>query len=537
MKNVDTRMQIKQLVFLVLVIFSLLMLFWLLLAPQAAAAGPATPLTMTVAVHDTTDCDGELVRQAERDYLDDRTNLTRRFGDFELALHDSLSGNLVVAGGDAVISGHVSGTVLVVCGNITMTSTSSVDGDVVAVSGTVKRFEGSRIGGDQVETSPESRHHSRARRREDKGWDWERNWERQRQRLAASFDVDAHYNRVDGLYLGGSLPRKYRGFANIGMFGFGGYGFKAKRWQYQGGAEFYIGREFCTALGAEAHDFTDTEDGWIIPRDENTAAALFIKEDFQDYYRRKGFSIFGSQSFGDDFKLTAGYRRDDLLTLENRAVWSLFGGKKKFRQNPTIDEGRLVSYFAEFGWDGRDHERSPRRGWFMNVMAEVSRPSFESDFDYDRVIVDVRRYIPIGYGKNLDVRLRAGSSSGVLPAQFFFDLGGISTLQGHRYKELTGNRMLLGSLEYRMNAGRSRLHDIPILSEFNLILFVDSGMIWKVDEGAGLARFENFDWNRLKTDIGVAITDNDGRVRLNFAKRTDRGNDDLVVTFRLNRAF
>lgn len=537
MKNIDTRMQIKQLLFLVLVIFSLLMLFWLLLAPQAAAAGPAAPLSMTVAAHDTTDCDGELVRQAERDYLDDRTNLTRRFGDFELALHDSLSGNLVVAGGDVVISGRVAGTVLVVCGNITLTSTAVVDGDVVAVSGRVKRFEGSRIGGDQVETSPESRHYSRARRTRDRGWDWERNWKRQQRRLASSFDVDAHYNRVDGFYLGGSLPRKYRGFTNVGMFGFGGYGFKAKRWQYQGGAEFYIGREFRTALGAETHDFTDTEDGWIIPRDENTAAALFIKEDFQDYYRRKGFSLFGSQNFGNDFKLTAGYRRDDLLTLENRAVWSLFGGKKKFRQNPTIDEGKLVSYFTEFGWDSRDHKRSPRRGWLLNAMAEVSRPDFDSDFDYDRMIIDVRRYIPIGYGKNLDLRLRAGSSSGVLPAQFFFDAGGLSTLQGYRFKEFTGNRMLLGNLEYRMNAGRSRLHDIPILSEFNLILFVDSGMIWKVDEGAALANFKDFDWNRLKTDVGVAITDNDGRVRLNFAKRTDRGHDDLVVTFRLNRAF
>lgn len=196
-----------------------------------------------------------------------------------------------------------------------------------------------------------------------------------------------------------------------------------------------------------------------------------------------------------------------------------------------------MSYFTEFGWDSRDHKRSPRRGWLLNAMAEVSRPDFDSDFDYDRMIIDVRRYIPIGYGKNLDLRLRAGSSSGVLPAQFFFDAGGLSTLQGYRFKEFTGNRMLLGNLEYRMNAGRSRLHDIPILSEFNLILFVDSGMIWKVDEGAALANFKDFDWNRLKTDVGVAITDNDGRVRLNFAKRTDRGHDDLVVTFRLNRAF
>lgn len=538
MMDMDTtRNQTKQLLFLVLVIVSLLMVFWLLLSPQAGATErQEEPADLAAA--DTSECDERLVQQAISDYLEGGgPGAARRFGDFELAATDSLTGDLVVAGGDVVISGKLQGTLLVVCGNITLTSTAEVAGDVVAVAGRVKRFAGSRIGGDQIETSPEARPSLRTARHRGKR-DWDREWNRRYRRFTTSFDMELRYNRVDGLYLGGLLPRKYYGVANAGMFGSGGYGFKAKRWQYEAGAELYYGRRFRTILGAEIHDRTDSEDEWIIPHDENTAAALLLKEDFQDYYRRKGFSLYGRQNFGEDIKWTAGYRRDDLLSLENRAVWSLFGGKKKFRENPAIAEGKLVSYFSEFNWDGRDHRRAPRRGWFVQLLTEFSRPGFDSDYDFDRIILDARRYIPIGYGKNLDLRLRTGSSRGELPPQFLFDLGGLSSLPGYRLKEFTGNRMLLANLEYRMNAGRSRLHDLPIVSEFNLILFVDSGMTWFADGNSSLTgAFDYLAWNRLKTDVGVAVTDNDGRVRLNFAKRTDRGYDDLVVTFRLNRNF
>ncbi|MDZ7269716.1 MAG: outer membrane protein assembly factor [candidate division KSB1 bacterium] len=532
METATPRNLAKQLLFLLLMVLGLLIILGLLLAPQAGAAEHrAQPDTTVFAVGDTSTCDEHLVQQAMRDYLPGReAEAIRRFGDFELAATDSLTGDVVVAGGDVVIAGKLQGTLLVVCGNITLTSTAQVTGDVVAVAGRVKRFAGSRIDGDQIEASPPAQRESKRERL--------REWNRRHRRFTTSVDMELRYTRVDGLYLGGLLPRKYYGAANVGMFGSAGYGFKARRWQYQAGLELYYGRDFRSILGGEVHDRTDSEDEWIIPAEENTLAALLIKEDFRDYYRRRGFNLYARQHFGEDIKLTAGYRRDDLLPLENRAVWSLFGGDKRFRPNPAIVPGRLVSYFSEFNWDGRDHQRAPRRGWFVQLMTEFSRPSLDSDYDFDRVILDLRSYLPTAYGRNLDLRLRAGSSRGELPAQFLFDLGGLSSLPGYRFKEFTGNRMLLANLEYRMNAGRSRLHDLPIVSELNLILFVDSGMTWFAGSGSSLAdAFDDLTWNRLKTDVGVAITDNDGRVRLHFAKRTDRGYDDLVVTFRLNRNF
>ena len=103
------------------------------------------------------------------------------------------------------------------------------------------------------------------------------------------------------------------------FFGFGGYGFKSKRWQYEAGAELYFGQEFRFILGGEAHDRTASQDEWIIPELENSLAASLINEDFRDYYRHDGFSFFATQYFGRSTKLTGAYRYDNGETDEGGA--------------------------------------------------------------------------------------------------------------------------------------------------------------------------------------------------------------------------
>jgi hypothetical protein len=97
---------------------------------------------------------------------------------------------------------------------------------------------------------------------------------------------------------------------------------------------------------------------------------------------------------------------------------------------------------------------------------------------------------------------------------------------------------VLANAEYRLNSGVSRLRHIPVIGEFNLILFADTGLAWFAnDNTAPENSFDSLTWSKLKTDVGVALTDRDGQIRLNVAKRTDIGGKDMVVTFRLNRDF
>jgi len=297
-------------------------------------------------------------------------------------------------------------------------------------------------------------------------------------------------------------------------------------------------RKHASRSASRGHDLTDTEDDWIISEDENSLAAFFLNEDFRDYYRRAGFTAYINPNIREivDFKI--GYQHDDHHAQVKETDWALFGNSKHFRDNPLAQEGRTIGVFAQFSVDTRNHRRHPDRGWWLQCEGEFNLPEWQSDFDFDRVTVDLRRYQPVGFGKNFDFRLRAGSARGVLPEQYLFDLGGLSTLQGYRLKSFTGDRMLLGNLEYRLDAGRSRLRDIPLVGDINLVFFGDAGMTWDAQDKSGIGEsFDYFRFDRLKTSAGIGITDDDGNVRVNFAKRLDEKNADIVVTFRLSRNF
>lgn len=496
--------------------------------------------------------DRSLRQAAERRFLKNHALIVIRYvGDYNVPPDEPVQGDLVVTAGNVTVAGEVKGTVLVVRGDAILDSTSHVNGDVICVEGKIERQPGSTIDGDMVETSAGAvqnghREWSDDDKRDERG-EWQ-NDERPRHRWNYDWngwDSDheepfvLRYNRVDGLFLGPRLPHEYGygRFLNFGMYGFGGYGFASKEWQYQLGGEFYFSFLGRTTVGLEAHDLTASEDEWIIPEDENSLAAFLIREDFRDYYQRRGFSAYATQKVGS-LKLTGSYRDADILSLKKETNWSLFGGDKRFRNNPAIDEGRLVSTMASLQFDTRNHPRRPHQGWLIDLRSEVSRPSYNSDFDFDRLIVDIRRYQPVSWGQNLDFRLRIGSSRGDLPAHYLFDLGGISTLRGFDFKSFTGNRMILGNLEYRLDAGRGRAHDIWFLGPFNLIFFVDSGLAWFGDDLSAFGKsFDFLTVDKLRTNVGIALTDSDGRVRLNFARRTDVGGQGLTITLRLNRDF
>jgi len=218
---------------------------------------------------------------------------------------------------------------------------------------------------------------------------------------------------------------------------------------------------------------------------------------------------------------------------------------------------KIQSAAGKMTIDTRNDKKNPTRGWHISAFAEKSGPGMVSDLDFERYILDIRRYQPFGWDESLNIRLRAGTATGTLPPMYWFDLGGISTLRGYDFKEFTGDRMVLGNVEYKLNTGRDNWF---ILDGFDIILFADAGYAWFANndtpnqmsrwpldkEFVNQSRdtfpedtFESLKWQNLKTDIGIALASNDGDFRINFAKRMDRdfGDSDIVVTFRLRQPF
>ena len=501
----------------------------------------------------------ELRKRIERKYLkrSKDSDVFRFWGDITIEPGEVISGTVVTLRGSIEVKGEVDGDVVAVFGNVELDSAAYVSGDVVSVGGKIYRESDAFVGGDIVQTSISGvkvddgdQHVSVGVTGISVGPKKDNERESKKKNRQCCWDYDENdetfmfrYNRVEGLFLGLRLlcdqwdDRE----SLIDVYGHIGYGFAGKQACYQIGAERTFFERIGPIFGIEAHEVTQTQDEWIMPSFENSLAAMLIREDFHDFYREEGYSVYMNYYASNFLKLSAAYHQKEHFNLTKETNWSVFGGDKKFRENPLIDEINFKSVVGEIKLDTRDSQKYPNRGWLLTFTGEFAGPDINktSEIDFDRFIVDVRRYQPISYGENIDFRLRAGSSRGRLPIQYQFDLGGISTLRGYEFKEFeNGNRMILGNIEYRIYGNRSPLNSALGISDLNLILFADAGLLWSVSDSLDASDgFGDLDWDDLKTSLGFAISNDDGNVRISFAKKMDKKDNPFIITFRISRPF
>ena len=542
-----------------------------------------------------TDAQQETAREMEAKYLEDPQDALRFNGDTVVESDEIIKHDIVVVNGTITIEGRVNGTVLCLFGDVELEDKARVRGDVVSVEGIIWTDNGSVVDGDIIETgSSHSRNLSQHRRDQDEDKDFEKDddkddykWKSRDKKdfISINYRYDSDqddpvffdYNRVDGLTMGLNFPSSgwwNKNRHDFAILGKAGYSFARRDWQYQIGLEKWFLYDNRFSIGGEYHDLTSTEDKWIISDLENALASLLIKEDFRDYYLKQGYSVYLKQQLTYYLNVKLAYEENEIYNMENKADWAVFGGSdKKFRTNPAALPGGFVeqnqtelepnpglelgSISATVVFDTRDRVKSTQRGWYIQGYGERTDYMQLSNTSFDRYIVDARYYHPMGWDENLNIRLRGGTTRGDVPPMYWFDLGGISTLRGYDFKEFTGDRMVLGNVEYRM---RTSQDDWFIFDTFDIILFMDSGLAWfadgntpdrvnawqyeqengddaSVSENNPKDSFRTLTWNSLKTNVGIGLATEDDGMRINFAKRTDIGGQDFVVTFRLNHTF
>jgi len=515
----------------------------------------------TVEVDSERERDERIRNNVERKYLrrdrETDSNIFRFWGDVTIEPDEVIKGAVVTVRGTIEVKGEVDGDVVAVFGSVELDSSAYVDGDIVSVGGKIYRENGAIVEGDLVQTSitgvkvDDGEQHVSVGLTgisvgPKKGDEWERKRRKVRHRWDYGFNEEAfmfRYNRVEGLFLGLKLDKNEWGYdydAFFDLYGHIGYGFADKRACYQIGIQRSIFGNFGPVFGIEAHDVTTSQDTWMMPTFENSLAAFLIKEDFHDFYREQGYSAYASIFISEYLKLSGEYHEENHFNLKKNTNWSIFGGDKKFRYNPSIDEIDYKSVKAKISFDTRNSFKYPDKGWWFNAEGEFARKGLnDNGVDFDRYIVDLRRYQPMSYGENLDFRVRIGSSRGCLPTQLQFDAGAFSALRGYEFKEFQNyNRMVLGSVEYRIYGRRNPLNNIFGINDFNLILFADAGYLWSAKDSLEANEgFDSKDWEDLKTSLGFAISNDEGNVRLNFAKRMDDKEKPFIVTFRISRPF
>jgi hypothetical protein len=413
---------------------------------------------------------------------------------------DFVRGNAFCIGNELVIEGEVNGNVVSLFGDVKLMSSAVCQRDVLAIGGSIHKHRLARVNGTYQSTDDwhqvKARYHRRSR--DDKS--------------AVQLGAGAAYNRVDGLLIMPEITfQSEEKFMPKFYFKYG-YGFASKRSVYQLGIEQKLFDYNQTKLGGSVYRLTKTEDNWISDSSENSLYAVLAREDFRDYYGAEGGDIYVEQHLGFAHTFRVEYSYEALSWLPaHTGLWSLFGGDKRFRQNfssvdaschndavPDYDKNEAVLK-ASYVLNTVEDERGElaRAGWVGGVHYEHSSSRLGSDFTFDRFIVELRRYQPLTYMQNFNVRLMYGGANGNLPLHRLFYLGGIRTLRGYDIKQFYGSRMALANCEYvvdfpRTIVGLALLFDIGKTGWESD--FLSEGE-WRGDVGIGV-RFD--DWLRLE---------------------------------------
>jgi len=471
-------------------------------------------------------------------------------GDKTIEESETVKADVVLKGGDLKIYGTVEGDVLVVGGNLYVKDGARVTGNARVINGDIIKDDGGWIGGYM-----DRRNASTAGYRLDRG-----RFSRFGHRLNANWideltNLDNfiyRFNRVEGHFFGLGSEKKYYwdGSHRYTAYGSVGWGAKSHRWRYNLG----VARQFALRnnnesggeileFGVEGHSLTDTKDDWIIGMNENTAAALLLHEDFRDYFGREGLGIHAGYYTQQDYvaaQLQVEYLIDQYSSLENRTEWSIFGGNKVFRPNPPIENGKMRSIVVTPGFSTVTKTGHGQEGWSLYGTAEYARTKFGGIFEFNQFMADIRRFQPLGWYDNLNVRVRVGTSEGHVPVQKAFEFGGLGTLDARRYKSETGNRMVLINAEYVFNG--DFLHDLDfwpsgIFQHINFIVLSDAGLMRTVSSQADWTRgFSKIRWSEFKHDIGFGLSNRNGSLRIGFVWRTDISAPARLF-FRFNRPF
>jgi hypothetical protein len=336
------------------------------------------------------------------------------------------------------------------------------------------------------------------------------------------FGLDLGYQRVDGLSIGLRQDLDHGDWRVPKIRLREIYSSRQDKWFYDVGIEQRLVSFLPLYAGASVYKITDSNplDKQIIQDTENTIAAFFFKEDYRDYFTRSGTTLNARLDLpaGNSFKIE--YMDDEYASLERRADWSLFRGSHMFRPNPPIEEGDMKSVALSYTLDTVNRHRCVPNGALVRLSVERAGERIGGDFDFTTVTLDARNYVKLNPSQFLRYRFMLGSRrDGRLPVQRQFYVGGIGTLRGHDYKELTGDQMLLGNIEYGAYAGR----------DVGLYMFVDSGKAWYGDGG--------FADQRLELDVGVGVEILCEGTQIYAAKDVKDSDSPILVGVRLNRTF
>lgn len=375
-------------------------------------------------------------------------------GDAVIPADRRVEGSLALVGGTFSLDGTVTGSVVVLNGNLTLGPGGRIDGDLVVVGGRIEGLEDGRVGG-------VAQLYGRAlplQRGEDGTLALRSRLPEERPGLylgGSRFTVRTGfgYNRVEGLpvVLGpivrtaGDRPFQLDALAIVRS--------ESRLALDQLGYQFRVAQSFGSkpmwTVGGTAFSEVRPIEDWNVSRLSQSLSTLIFHQDLSDYYATEGWSAF-LEARGETTPVTArlSYLREDHSPTIPGDPFSFLDGDEPWRPMPLVASGEASMLRADLEVDRRNNPSNPSDGWYLDtsvtwglegswsVPAWASAPAGPAGAPtpistrFSVGSLDLRRYIRIDPDSDVALRVFAGSSLNgeTLPPQFQFALGGVGTL-------------------------------------------------------------------------------------------------------------
>jgi hypothetical protein len=403
---------------------------------------------------------------------------TRLVGRTRLPRGNEWRGDVAVRNGPALIGGRVTGTLVVINGDVLLEPGAEITGSLIVVGGTVEGTTEARIGGELRQyrepllyrlrgEGDEIAYAPNLRRRALWNPGARVSWGTADTRSTLTIATGGTFNRVEGLPIvfGPLFDWKLRDNLRIrldalGVFrSAGDLSDKRSDLGYMLRTELRSGEIRPFGVGFRAYDVVTPVEDWGLRHAEVGWSAFVFARDYRDYYLNKGWAARVFAHPERQIAVTVEVRRDWQASVAARDPWTLFRNSDAWRPNPPIDEGHYTTWSANGAIDTRNDVDDPTAGWLIRATLEHSsskdvtpqtgvpaavRGTIPTDGSYafNRLVLDIRRYARVSPSGRVNLRLLAGGWVGgdPLPLQRRLSLGGPDPLTGYAFRASGCNR-------------------------------------------------------------------------------------------------
>ena len=263
-----------------------------------------------------------------------------------------------------------------------------------------------------------------------------------------------------------------------------GYGFGNRDLNYRMGGDMIWGEPDILTLGvsAQIHRATNVIAPDLLPYYDDLSTAwanLWGNPQVHNYYLNEGVELsFRWEPVGSTHSLKLIMRTESHESLQKTTDWYIgnWSSESEAEENPPITPGLLRSVTLQYDLNTR---RNSNMGWYNTLLVEHSNPVVGSDFDFTQFQLQLRYAVPRG-NNLIRTRLMLNVTTGALPIQRQFVLGGAGTLNGYLPYEFAGDHGALLNIEYLYRL--SNLYHWGFLKETFIVLFFDQGQVWNTSD-------------------------------------------------------